>query len=131
MHLEIVSAWDCHLDKNCLADPFWVPFKESIKGVQFLRYAFDTIQAVDPNDDFYAVELVSHTANHILDAVLLESVVELGRLDTYWERPEKYFSATRSDSGVDPVPAPGNSKLSQLVTGMANGRRTISESRCY
>ena len=45
--LEIVSAQGRHLQKHRFTDESRVSFEESVKGMQFLRYSFYAIQAID------------------------------------------------------------------------------------
>ena len=45
-----------HLDEHDFADPFGVLFQEDFERVQFLRHAFDVVEAIDADDDFDVLE---------------------------------------------------------------------------
>jgi hypothetical protein len=45
------------LDEHDLANPFRVLGEEDLQGVQFLRDALDVVQAIDADDELYALEL--------------------------------------------------------------------------
>ena len=98
--LEVVSARDCHLQKHYLANEAWVPFEESVKGMQFLRYSFDAVQAIDTQDNFCVAEIGSHIAESVLDTGLLEAVVELRGLNADGEGLDGYFSVAAKNAVI-------------------------------
>lgn len=98
--LEVGTAWNCHLHQDDFPDPIWVSLEEGIKGMKFLRYSFDVVQAVNTNDDRCASKVVSHAPDHVLDTFFLEAVVELRGLDAYREGPNRDYPATNCDLGV-------------------------------
>jgi len=81
MRLQAISARNNDLHERCLADPRWVLLEESVKCQQLLRQPFDAVQTVNAHNDFLASELVSHTADRILDSLLPQPSVELRGLD--------------------------------------------------
>jgi hypothetical protein len=79
--LKIVPAWNCHLQKDHVSDKLRIQFEEFIEGVQLLRYAFDTIQPINAQDDFCAAEAISYLAEGLLNTRLFQSTMEFGWLD--------------------------------------------------
>jgi hypothetical protein len=92
MCLEIVPAWDRHLQKDHVSDKLRILSEKLIKGLQLLRHAFDAIQPVDAQDHFGAAEATSHLAERLLNARLFQSTMEFGWLDSDGESVGGYLS---------------------------------------
>jgi hypothetical protein len=85
MSLEIVPAWDRHLQKDHVSDKLRILFEKFIEGMQLLRYAFDAIQPINAQDNLFAAEAMSHLAKRLLDTRLLQPAMEFGWLDSNGE----------------------------------------------
>lgn len=100
VRLKVISARNRHLQKHRFTDEIWTFFEESVKGVQFLRYPFDAVQAIDAEDHFGVTEIGSHFAQSVLDAVLLEAGVEFRGLDADGEDLDGDFAVAAEDACV-------------------------------
>ena len=76
--------------------------------MQFLRYPFDAIQAIDAEDHFGVAEVGSYFAESVLDAVLLEAGVEFRGLDADGEGLDGDFAVAAEDACVGRPPFPGD-----------------------
>jgi hypothetical protein len=56
--------------------------QENLKRVQLLRDTLDVVEAVNTNDELHALELLLESRDALLDLGLLETLVELLRVDT-------------------------------------------------
>ena len=71
------------MNKNDLADPFWMLGEEDFQSVQLLRHAFDVVQTIDTDHELDTLELALQSCNAFLYFGLLHSFLELLRVDTY------------------------------------------------
>ena len=108
VRLEIVSARNRHLQQHRFTDEIWAALEESVEGVQFLRYPFNAVQAVDAQDHFRVAEIGSHFAEGVLDTGLLEAEVEFRGLDADGEGLDGYFAVAAEDTCVGRPPFPGD-----------------------
>ena len=75
--LEVVTAWDGHLQEDDLPNELWVSFKKIFEGIQLLWDAFDAVQSVDSKNELSPKEAVFHVAKTVLYVRLLEATMEL------------------------------------------------------
>lgn len=80
--LDILPARHSDLYQNDLANPLWVVTEEDLQRVQLLRHALDIVQAIDTNHKLDALELLLQHRNALLDLLLLQTLLELLRINT-------------------------------------------------
>lgn len=112
IRLEISTTGNDELYENHSANPLWIFFQKSLKSTELVRYAFDDIQTVDPDNYFQAREPVPHVANHFLNRFLSKMPLKLRGLDAYWKCSNRYLSPATQDLGVKCVLAPSDRQIS-------------------
>jgi hypothetical protein len=95
---DVLSRRNSDLDEDDLANPFGVLREEDFEGVQLLRNALDVVKTVNTDNELDALELLLKRSYPLLYLGLLETLVELLRVDTDGESADSNDLALEFDA---------------------------------
>ena len=100
MRFQIISARNHDLHERRLTDPRWKFLEQTLERQEFLRQAFDTVEAVYTDDDCLAAEVFFDATDRVLDGRLPQSRVEFCGLDADGENLDGNGSGVVGQGGI-------------------------------